>query len=229
MPDARLLSGAAAILGAGALGLGIPAPTPKLEDSPESLGFTEPDPAWPDGLHHWLNSAHRGRVPSATTAGFAGTGRTRIGRSPWLPVSYRTSHELGRAFHAELAATWYGKAFIHAIDGFADGRGVASVRGQCVTGPGLDSGAVPFLWSEAILVPSTWSLPGVEISQKSADKLEVKISPDAPVAGPRQAHPCHQPGVWIAKPILGPLPGSGSRGQPRRGLVGPLSRMGVFR
>jgi hypothetical protein len=187
MPDARLLVGATALLGAGAVGLGIPAPTPRIESATHPLEFTEPDPDWPEALHRWVNAAYRGLVPTTKTAGFVGSGRIRLGRSPWLPVSYRTSHELGHAFGAELAATWYGKAVIHAVDGFADGRGVSSVRGQCTMGPGLDQGAIPFLWSEAILIPSTWSLPGVQITQNSDSELTVRIDPDAPVAGPLDA------------------------------------------
>lgn len=187
MPDARLLASATALLGAGAVGLGIPAPTPKPGPSSDRVEFTEPDPEWPEGLHRWLDVAYRGLVPKATTAGFVGSGRIRLGRSPWLPVSYQTSHILGHAFAAELSATWYGKSYVRAIDGFADGHGVTSVRGQCVTGPGLDSGAVPFLWSEAILVPSSWTLPGVAFSQTSDSQVSITIEPDAPVAGPLEA------------------------------------------
>lgn len=187
MPDARLLASATALLGAGAVGLGIPAPTPQLGPGADPVEFTPPDPAWPDALHRWLDAAYRGLVPKATTAGFAGSGRIRLGRSPWLPVSYQTSHDLGQAFAAELSATWYGKTYVRAIDGFADGHGVTSVRGQCVTGPGLDQGAVPFLWSEAILIPSTWSLPGVTFTQRSNTQVAVQVAPDVAVAGPLDA------------------------------------------
>ena len=187
MPDARLLAGAAVLLGAGAVGLGIPAPTPKVEKTAGEPQFTAPDPAWPDGLYRWLAASSDGKVPITQTACIVGSGRVRLGRSPWLPVSYRTSHHLGYGFAAELAATWYGRSVIHAVDGYLDGRGVASVRGQTTMGSGLDQGGVPYLWSEAILIPATWSLPGLEFKQRSDTELELSIPEGSDVASPLTA------------------------------------------
>jgi hypothetical protein len=187
MPDARLLAGAAALIGASAAGLGVPAPNPKLPESIDKPAFDAPDPAWPDGLLRWLDVAYRGLVPRVVTAAFSGSGRLRLGRSPWLPVSYRTSHVLGQEFAAELAATWYGRAVLHAHDGYADNRGVTSVRGQTTYGPGLDQGARPFLWSEAILIPATWALDGVQIEQASATSLNLTVAPTTGLAGPLTA------------------------------------------
>lgn len=187
MPDARLLAGAAALLGAGAVGLGVPAPTPKVEETADPPTFSEPDPSWPDGLHRWLDSAYRGLVPVTRTACIVGSGRIRLGRSPWLPVSYRTSHDLGYGFAAELSATWYGRSVIHAVDGYLDGRGVTSVRGQTTMGAGLDQGGVPYLWSEAILIPATWSLPGLEFMQPSETELKLSIPDGSGVASPLTA------------------------------------------
>lgn len=187
MPDARLLAGAAVLLGASAVGLGIPAPTPTVDKPSDPPRFTGPDPTWPDGLHRWLDASYRGLVPIAETASIVGNGRVRLGRSPWLPVSYRTTHQLGYDFAAEIAATWYGRSVIRAVDGYADGRGVTSVRGETKMGAGLDQGAVPFLWSEAILIPATWLLPGLEFKQRSETQLDFHIPEGSRVASPVSA------------------------------------------
>jgi hypothetical protein len=187
MPDARLLAGAAALLGAGAVGLGVPAPTPKVQKTSGILEFTEADPAWPEGLHRWLDAAHGGAVPVARTACIVGNGRVRLGPSPWLPVSYRTSHNLGYDFAAELTATWYRRSVIRAVDGYLAGRGVTSVRGQTTMGAGLDQGEVPYLWSEAILFPATWFLPGLRFKQRSETELELNIGEGLDVASPLTA------------------------------------------
>ncbi|MCH9815806.1 MAG: hypothetical protein K0U64_05045 [Actinomycetia bacterium] len=187
MPDARLLAGAAALVGASAAGLGVPAPSPRIEESTDKAVFDPPDPTWPDGLLRWLDVAHRGLVPRAETAAIAGSGRIRLGRSPWLPVSYRTSHVLGQEFAAELAATWYGRPVLRAHDGYADHIGVTSVRGQTTFGPGLDQGARPFLWSEAILIPATWGLDGVHMTQPSETTIDVSVEPGTGLAAPLTA------------------------------------------
>lgn len=183
MPDARLLAGAAALFGVGAAGLGVPAPLPTASPGSIDLGEDEPHPEWPDLLRRWLDTAHGGRVPRATTAEFVGTGRIRLGRSPWLPVTYRTSHRLGHEFCAEVAATWFGRPVVRGMDAYVDGRGVQRARDSVTTGPGLDSDGVSFLWSEAVLVPATWSLPGVTWHQPHADTLVLDVS-GAEVAAP---------------------------------------------
>lgn len=199
MPDARLLAGAAALFGVGAAGLGVPAPVPsRPQPSVEPL-LTPPDPAWPDLLHRWLDTAFDGKVPSADTAEFVGTGRIRLGRSPWLPVSYRTSHRLGHEFSAEVAATWFGRPVVRGMDAFVDGRGMQRVRDNVTVGPGLDSDGVSFLWSEAMLVPATWSLPGVKWTQADKNMLTLDVSGDdvaAPVTATIHCDP--QSGLPLA-------------------------------
>ncbi len=183
MPDARLLAGAAALFGVGAAGLGVPAPVPRRALAPGELHTADPDPQWPDLLQLWLETAHRGRVPQATTCEFVGTGRIRLGRSPWLPVSYRTSHRLGHEFAAEVAATWFGRPVVRGMDAYVEGRGLQRARDSVTLGPGLDSDGVSFLWSEAFLVPATWSLPGVKWTQTDDTTLTLDVSgPD--VAAP---------------------------------------------
>ncbi len=183
MPDARLLAGAAALFGGGAAGLGVPAPVPRRSSGRSELPFDAPDPQWPDLLHLWLETAHAGRVPQATTCEFVGTGRIRLGRSPWLPVSYRTSHRLGHEFVAEVAATWFGRPVVRGMDAYVDGRGLQRARDSVTVGPGLDSDGVSFLWSEAFLLPATWSLPGVKWTQSDDATLTLDVSgPD--VAAP---------------------------------------------
>lgn len=176
MPDARLLAGAAALFGVGAAGLGVPAPVPHRSTTPQEPRLTTPDPQWPDLLHQWLATAFGGLVPAADTAEFVGTGRIRLGRSPWLPVSYRTSHRLGHEFSAEVAATWFGRPVVRGMDAFVDGRGVQRVRDSVTVGPGLDSDGVSFLWSEAVLVPATWSLSGVKWTQPDDNTLTLDVS-----------------------------------------------------
>ena len=187
MPDARLLASAAALIGVGAAGLGVPAPTPKAPKAATKLAFDTPDPSWPDQLLRWLDVAYRGLVPRAETAVFTGSGRIRLGRSPWLPVSFQTSHRLGFDFAAELNATWYGRPVVRAVDGYLNGHGVSAVRGQTTTGAGLNQGAVPFLWSEAILIPSTWNLGGLDFQSVSDTQLSLTIPKDALVASPLTA------------------------------------------
>lgn len=176
MPDARLLAGAAALFGVGAAGLGVPAPVPGRSATTDDAPPTAPDPDWPDLLHQWLATAYDGLVPAADTAEFVGTGRIRLGRSPWLPVSYRTSHRLGHEFSAEVAATWFGRPVVRGMDAFVDGRGVQRVRDSVTVGPGLDSDGVSFLWSEAVLVPATWSLSGVKWTQSDDSTLTLDVS-----------------------------------------------------
>ncbi len=177
MPDARLLAGAAALFGVGAAGLGVPAPTPPRSSAPESpVDPIDADPEWPDLLQRWLATAHGGVVTPATTAEFVGTGRIRLGRSPWLPVSYRTSHRLGHDFSAEVAATWFGRPVVRGMDAYVDGRGVQRARDSVTVGPGLDSDGVSFLWSEAVLIPATWVLPGVKWTQFDDRTLTFDVS-----------------------------------------------------
>jgi len=176
MPDAKLLAGAAALFGVGAAGLGIPAPVPRQNTASQPLRFGAPDPGLPDLLHRWLATAHSGLVPQATTAQFVGAGRIRLGRSPWLPVSYRTNHALGEEFMAEVAATWFGRPVVRGLDALVDGRGVTRARDTVTVGPGLDSSGVSFLWSEAFLVPATWSLHGVKWTQIDDATLMLEVS-----------------------------------------------------
>lgn len=178
MPDARLLAGAAALFGVGAAGLGVPAPVPARSGEGSPLTTEDPDPGWPPLLLRWLETTHAGRVPQATTAEFVGTGRIRLGRSPWLPVSYRTSHRLGREFSAEVAATWFGRPVVRGMDAYVDGHGVQRARDSVTVGPGLDSDGVSFLWSEAVLVPATWALPGVTWTQTDDRNLTLDVSGD---------------------------------------------------
>lgn len=183
MPDARLLAGAAALFGVGAAGLGVPAPVPVRAAGPFDPESDLPDPDWPDLLHRWLETAQQGRVPRATTAEFVGTGRIRLGRSPWLPVSYRTSHRLGREFAADVAATWFGRPVVRGMDAYVSGKGLQRARDSVTFGPGLDSSGVSFLWSEAMLVPATWSLPGVKWTQDDDTTMTLHV------AGPELAAP----------------------------------------
>lgn len=176
MPDARLLAGAAALFGVGAAGLGVPAPVPSRAQRDAEPRSTTPDPDWPDLLHTWLDTAHGGMVPAAETAEFVGTGRIRLGRSPWLPVSYRTSHRLGHEFSAEVAATWFGRPVVRGMDAYVDGRGMQRVRDNVTVGPGLDSDGVSFLWSEAMLVPATWAMSGVKWTQSDERTLTLDVS-----------------------------------------------------
>ena len=176
MPDARLLAGAAALFGVGAAGLGVPAPVPPRSERSEDLPTTAPDPDWPDLLHQWLATAHGGVGPQSHHGGVRGTGRIRLGRSPWLPVSYRTSHLLGHEFSAEVAATWFGRPVVRGMDAFVDGHGVQRARDSVTVGPGLDSDGVSFLWSEAVLVPATWSLSGVKWTQSDDRTLTLDVS-----------------------------------------------------
>ncbi|MFN8126170.1 MAG: DUF6544 family protein [Candidatus Nanopelagicales bacterium] len=183
MPDARLLAGAAALFGVGAAGLGVPAPVPRRAATPVEPVTESPDPQWPDLLHQWLETAHQGRVPVAATCEFVGTGRIRLGRSPWLPVSYRTSHLLGQEFVAEVAATWFGRPVVRGMDAFVDRTGLQRARDTVTLGPGLDSDGVSFLWSEAALVPASWALPGVKWTQTDDTTLILDV------AGPDVAAP----------------------------------------
>ncbi len=176
MPDARLLAGAAALFGVGAAGLGVPAPVPSRSAPLGAQDSTSPDPDWPDLLHQWLGTAHGGLVKQASTAEFVGTGRIRLGRSPWLPVSYRTSHLLGHEFSAEVSATWFGRPVVRGMDAYVDGHGVQRAHDSVTVGPGLDSDGVSFLWSEAVLVPATWSLSGVKWTQGSDTTLTLDVS-----------------------------------------------------
>lgn len=176
MPDARLLAGAAALFGVGAAGLGVPAPVPSRSAGTTEIDVMPADPEWPELLHQWLATAHGGVVQAATTAEFVGTGRIRLGRSPWLPVSYRTSHRLGHEFIAEVAATWFGRPVVRGMDAYVDGRGVQRARDTVTVGPGLDSDGVSFLWSEAMLVPATWSQPGVKWTQPDERTLMLDVS-----------------------------------------------------
>lgn len=176
MPDAKLLAGAAALFGVGAAGLGVPAPTPRVARHLRRVEHREADPQWPDLLHRWLATAHRGKIPVATTAEFVGSGRIRLGRSPWLPVSYRTSHALGREFVADVAATWFGRPVVRGIDAYVDGRGVTKARETVTVGPGLDSSCASFLWSEAFLTPTTWGMDGVKWTQTDATTLTLEVS-----------------------------------------------------
>lgn len=185
MPDARLLAGAAALFGVGAAGLGVPAPVPDA-GTVGPVDTAPPDPQWPDLLHRWLTTAHEGEVPLATTACFVGAGRIRLGRSPWLPVSYRTNHELGRAFMAEVAATWFGRPVVRGVDAFVDGRGVTRARDTVTVGPGLDTSGISFLWSEAFLTPATWGLEGVKWTQTDDTFLTLEVSHDE-LASPMSA------------------------------------------
>lgn len=176
MPDARLLAGAAALFGVGAAGLGVPAPVPGRSEARADIDFGAPDPEWPDLLHQWLTTTNEGLVPVATTAEFVGTGRIRLGRSPWLPVSYRTSHHLGQEFVAEVWATWFGRPVVRGMDAYVDRRGLQRAHDTVTLGPGLDSDGVSFLWSEAMLVPATWSLSGVKWTQTSDDTLTLDVA-----------------------------------------------------
>ncbi|MDP4014409.1 MAG: DUF6544 family protein [Candidatus Nanopelagicales bacterium] len=184
MPDARLLAGAAALFGLGAAGFGMPAPLPTRSQSIETLEYDPPDPAWPDLLHKWINTAFRGLVPRASTAEFVGSGRLRLGRSPWLPVQFRTAHVLGEEFVAELSATWFGRPVLRAMDAYVIGRGISQVRGNVTTGPGLDIAAVPYLWSEAMLVPAVWGRPEVRWTQTADDSLTLEVAPGGRAAAP---------------------------------------------
>jgi hypothetical protein len=176
MPDARLLAGAAALFGVGAAGLGVPAPVPQRSKPLHDAEWDAPDSQWPDLLHRWLDTAFRGLVPRADTAEFVGTGRIRLGRSPWLPVSYRTSHQLGREFCADVEATWFGRPVVSGLDAYVNGRGMQRARDSVTLGPGLDSSGVSFLWSEAMLVPATWRLPGVKWTQADESTLMLDVS-----------------------------------------------------
>lgn len=187
MPDARLLAGAAALFGLGAAGFGMPAPVPRRSESAGHAEFDPPDPRWPDLLHRWIHTAYRGLVPRVTTAEFTGTARLRIGRSPWLPVSYRTGHLLGEEFVAELVATWFGRPVLRAVDGYVSGRGVSQVRGQVTRGPGLDRAAVAYLWCEAVLVPTSWTRPEVSWIQTSRDTLTLEVAAGGAAAAPLTA------------------------------------------
>ncbi|MCB0919347.1 MAG: hypothetical protein KDC39_12360 [Actinobacteria bacterium] len=188
MPDARLLAGAITVLGASAAGLGVPAATPRPPEVTQTPTFDAPPHTLPEALRRWLDTAHHGLIQRAETACFVASGRLRVGRSPWLPVAYRTVHELGHSFAADITATWYGRPVLRAQDGFVDRRGVAAVRGEVTVGPGLDQSAVSFLWSEAILIPASWTLPGVTFKQIEADHVLVQVRSDADVAGPLSAH-----------------------------------------
>lgn len=186
MPDARLLAGAAALFGVGAAGLGVPASAPSPSPATGERIDDAPDDGWPDLLLRWLETAHEGRVPRARTAEFVGSGRIRLGRSPWLPVTYRTSHLLGHEFCAEVAATWFGRPVVRGMDAYVDGRGVQRARDTITTGPGLDSDGVSFLWSEAVLFPATWRMPGVTWQQSDPATLTLDVSGDD-VAAPMTA------------------------------------------
>lgn len=151
---AALAGGAAALVGAGWLGLRV-----------KSRGFAPPDTAErdlgtvpvPSGLpapvQRWYQTAFGQAVPQIETALFWGHARVRI--NIWMPLYYRVAHTAGRDFRRDMRVTWFGLPILPGLDTFKDGRGMTRIGPADMTGMEIDQAANLSLWGEqALLMPA---------------------------------------------------------------------------
>lgn len=145
------------VVGAVALGFGVPArPVPPPAPG-RRLGSVPLDPSLPDLLRDHLDVDGDGLVPETNSVVLCARGELRLGRSPWLPMRMRSVRSRTE-FVSDIAVTWWGMPVLTGVDAYVAGHGLTRVAGRSTVGPEIDQGANLFLWSEALLVPSTFAV-----------------------------------------------------------------------
>ena len=144
---------------AAALGFAV-RPRPFAPMTGEDRGVVELRQDLPPLLRQHLDADGDGHVPRMDTVGLWADTRMRVGRTPWLPLRYRSLLGVGAAFVTDIELTWWGRPVLTGVDAYVDDRGMTRIGRSANVGDEIDQGANLALWANSTLVPSAFAVGG---------------------------------------------------------------------
>jgi hypothetical protein len=160
-----IIGAAAALGGAGWLGLKVP---PKLYDTPDDPGRDLGTLAMPDDLPAPVTRCYRAIAlfPRVETAYAHGRGKIALGSKPfkvWLPLRWQSWVEPGRQFRWDAESTWFGLKLFGGGDEIVGGEARFAMGPMAQTGDAIFKAEHPILWFYTLwFCPSALlAMPGI--------------------------------------------------------------------
>lgn len=153
-----LVSGLAALLGAGWLGLRfLPkpfAPHPADPEAPADLASVDLPDGLPAPVRRYAKVTIGDRLPVVRTAVISGRGWLRFGPVT-VPARFRFYHLAGRSYHHSMQATWFGLPILRVEESYHRGRSLFKMPfGTLDNDPATNRAACMGLWAESIWLPT---------------------------------------------------------------------------